>query len=91
MTTLENLKRGLMACHYDLDESDVSPAACGTAFEKGHNIPELEKLASQLGEKDAEVLMYSEDNERGALLKIHPHLAPLDKYLNDFFYKGMGL
>ena len=91
MATLESLTRGVMAFHYDLDHSDVSPSACSTAFQKGHNLPELEKLASQLSEKDAKVLMYTEDDERSALLKIHPHLAPLNKYLNDFFYKGMGL
>ena len=91
MATLESLTRGVMAFHYDLDHSDVSPSACGTAFQKGHNLPELEKLASQLSEKDAKVLMYTEDDERSALLKIHPQLAPLNKYLNDFFYKGMGL
>ena len=93
MATLESLTRGVMAFHYDLDHNDVSTSACGTAFQKGHDLPHLEKLAGQLTETETTLFITTGNtgDELGWWLESHPEYGPLQEYLNDFFHKGMGL
>ncbi len=96
MATLDYLKRGVMAFHYHKSPHEVQPEACGTEFEKGHNLSYLEKLASQLTETEATLFITTGEgegdaNELGWWLESHPEYGPLQEYLTDFFHMGMGL
>ena len=61
------------------------------AFEKNHNLPMCENLASSLSSDQAILLTTGESDERGQWLEDKPHMRILNSYLEDFFETGMSL
>ena len=57
---------------------------------KGHDLQLCSQLASQLTEDDQLFIAAGDPDERGWWLESHPHMAPLNNLLNDFFNMAWG-
>ena len=56
----------------------------------GHDLQVCSQLANQLTKDEQLVIAAGDPDERGSWLESHPHMAPLNNLLEDFFNISWG-